>query len=254
MKKPMLAVAVVCLMLAPLYAQVTPHRQNLTGGTSGVVLTATNPRGSAAQSFEYVITGSPATASIVLKGCMSSGTCDTIETSTATTSSNRSFNFNYDYFTITPTFTGGSTPTLAVNTLFSEAGTPQRGDIKGINVHGSTGGFSCVVTVSTATTIQAFGGSCAAPGAGLSLYITDISLSASAAGIAADAFPTIKYGTGGTCGTATGIAYGVLSAAAVAGFVGNFATPIKIPANNELCWISSTAGSKFLVVNGFIAP
>lgn len=111
----------------------------------------------------------------------------------------------------------------------------------------------CTVTTSTATTIQAVGGSCAAPGAGLSIYVTDINFSASATGIAADAFPTLKYGTGGTCGTGTTVFWGVLSAAAVT-FQDNRTIPIKIPANNEVCWISTTAGSKFLVIGGFIAP
>lgn len=113
--------------------------------------------------------------------------------------------------------------------------------------------FHCVVTVSTATTVQAVGGSCAAPGAGLSLYVTDVYFSASAAGIAADAFPTLKYGTGGTCGSGTTVFWQALTAAAVQA-VDNRSIPIKIPANNEICWITTTAGSKSLQVSGFIAP
>lgn len=111
----------------------------------------------------------------------------------------------------------------------------------------------CTVTTSTATTITAVGGSCAAPGAGLSIYVTDIMFSSSAAGIAADAFPTLKYGTGGTCGTGVTVFWGALTAAAIR-TADNFHTPIKIPANNEICWITTTAGSKFLVIGGFIAP
>lgn len=113
--------------------------------------------------------------------------------------------------------------------------------------------FRCTVTTSTATTLQAVGGSCAAPGAGLSLYVTDIFYSSSANGIAADAFPTLKYGTGGTCGSGTTVFWGALTAAAIV-INQQFLTPIKIPANNELCWITSTAGSKFIVLNGYIAP
>ena len=112
--------------------------------------------------------------------------------------------------------------------------------------------FSCVVTTSTATTIQAVGGACVAPVDG-SLYVTDIYFAASAAGIAADAFPTLKYGTGGTCGAGTTVFWGALTAAAyVSGQ--SFVTPIRLPARNEMCWIESTAGSKFLVVNGYIGP
>jgi hypothetical protein len=111
----------------------------------------------------------------------------------------------------------------------------------------------CTVATSTAIVITAVGGSCVAPGAGLSIYITDIQFSASAAGIAADAFPTLKYGTGGTCGTGTTVFWGALTAAAIR-TSDNFNTPLKIPANNEVCWITTTAGSKFIVISGFIAP
>lgn len=113
--------------------------------------------------------------------------------------------------------------------------------------------FSCVVTVSTATTIQAVGGKCAAPGPGLAHTITDVFFSASASGIAADAFPTLKYGTGTTCGTGTTVFWGALTANE---FVRPHAmtTPITLPANVDICWISSTAGSKFLVINGVIKP
>lgn len=111
----------------------------------------------------------------------------------------------------------------------------------------------CNVTTSTATTLTALGGSCAAPGAGLSIYITDILFSASAAGIAADAHPTLKEGTGGTCGAGTAIVWQALTAAAIV-VQDNRTVPIKLTANTELCWMSSTAGSKALVVSGYIAP
>lgn len=111
----------------------------------------------------------------------------------------------------------------------------------------------CVVTVSTATTLQAVGGSCAAPGAGLSIYITDVNFQSSASGIAADAFATLKSGTGGTCGAATAVIWQALSAAANI-TVDNLSTPIKVAANSEVCWINTTAGSKALQIGGYIAP
>lgn len=115
--------------------------------------------------------------------------------------------------------------------------------------------ISCVVTISTATTIQAVGGSCVAPGAGLSIYITDILFATNAGAIAVDTFNTLKSGTGGTCGTATAVVWGAMTAAATqATVIQSFARPIKLPANNELCWINSTAGSKFLVITGYLAP
>lgn len=112
----------------------------------------------------------------------------------------------------------------------------------------------CTVAVSTATTVQAVGGSCVAPGAALSIYVTDIDFGSSAAsGVAADSFPTLKYGTGGTCGSGTTVFWQALTAANSTQ-TGNYSTPVKIPANNELCWIMTTAGSKTINILGFIAP
>jgi hypothetical protein len=36
--------------------------------------------------------------------------------------------------------------------------------------------------------------------------------------------------------------------------VSNMATPIILPVNVDVCWINSTAGSKFLVLTGYYAP
>lgn len=110
------------------------------------------------------------------------------------------------------------------------------------------------LAVSTATALTVLNG-CAAPGASLSIYITDINFSSSASGIAADTFSTLKYGTGGACGTGTNIIWAAFTAAAAQANVSQMLkTPIKLPANNELCWINSTAGSKLVIVDGFIAP
>jgi hypothetical protein len=112
----------------------------------------------------------------------------------------------------------------------------------------------CVVPVSTATTIQAVGGDCAAK-PNLSLSVTDIEFSTNAAGIAADSFPTLKYGTGTTCGTGTTIFWGAFSPAATQSVIyATLATPIRLPQNVDVCWIDSTAGSKFLVITGYYTP
>lgn len=110
---------------------------------------------------------------------------------------------------------------------------------------------SCVVTVSTATTLTAIGGDCAAR-PGRTLWVTDIHFSTNAAGIAADSFPTLKYGTGTNCGTGTAIFWGAFSPAATQSVIyAQLASPIRLPANVDVCWIDSTAGSKFLVVTGY---
>jgi hypothetical protein len=113
---------------------------------------------------------------------------------------------------------------------------------------------SCVVPVSTATTITAVGGDCAAK-PGFRLFVTDIHFSTNAAGIAADSFPTLKYGTGTTCGTGTTIFWGAFSPAATQNVIyAQLATPILLPVNVDVCWIDSSAGSKFLVLTGYVKP
>lgn len=112
----------------------------------------------------------------------------------------------------------------------------------------------CTVTVSTATTIQAVGGSCAAT-PNMALNITDILFATNAAGIAADSFNTLKYGTGTTCGTGTVVFWGAFTAAATqATNIMHFVTPLRLPQNVDVCWINSTAGSKFLVIAGYLSP
>ena len=119
-----------------------------------------------------------------------------------------------------------------------------------------TNGFSCVVTISTATTIQAVGGSCVAPtNTAIRHYITDITFSTNAAGITADSFPTLKTGTGGTCGSNTAVIWtGFTTAATQQTLIQDFTTPIRLPLASEICWIDSTPGSKTIVINGYDGP
>lgn len=113
--------------------------------------------------------------------------------------------------------------------------------------------ITCVVAVSTATTVQAVGGECVAPGAANRIVITDVSFGTSAAsGTAADSFPTLKSGTGGTCGAATVVVWQALAAANTT-VVDNLTTPVAVPLNNELCWIMTTAGSKTVQIRGYIS-
>lgn len=114
---------------------------------------------------------------------------------------------------------------------------------------------NCVVTVSTATTITAVGGGCAAQNDNSALYITDIAFSTNAGAIAADSFNTLKYGTGTTCGTGTTIIWLAMNTAAVQTVtVQSLRVPLRIPPGNDLCWINSTAGSKAIVITGYRAP
>lgn len=108
----------------------------------------------------------------------------------------------------------------------------------------------CVVAVSTATTITAVGGECAAK-TGQAFFITDITAATTASGTAADAVPTLKYGTGTTCGTGTTVIW--LAAGPSGGFVvsDHFIKPLRLPQAVDICWINSTAGSKSWVLSGF---
>lgn len=112
--------------------------------------------------------------------------------------------------------------------------------------------ISCLVNASTATTLTAVGGSCVAPGTSRSIYITDIVFGASAASsTTADSAFTVKYGTGGTCGSGTTSVAAAPNAANTAVVI-PLQAPIRIPRNNELCWIHSVAGTKWAVINGFL--
>jgi hypothetical protein len=94
----------------------------------------------------------------------------------------------------------------------------------------------------------------AAPGAGLSIYITDITASASvAATVTADQYLVLKYGTGANCATGTTVVWASYNTA-MGAVNAQFMTPIKLPANNALCWMHAAVGSKSFIVNGYIAP
>lgn len=133
-----------------------------------------------------------------------------------------------------------------------------------VRVHAQTGttslglnSINCVVTVSTATTLQEVGGNCLAPTTtGQRLYITDIIFGANADAIAAGTFMTLETGTkvSTACDTNPAVIWqGFAPAATQQSVVQDLTTPMRLPANSELCWIDSTAGSKVLSVNGYIA-
>lgn len=105
---------------------------------------------------------------------------------------------------------------------------------------------------STAVTSTVVTG-CAAPGASLSIYITDISFYNTIAGAAANPF-TLQFGTGGTCGTGTTIFWQSWNGAALSGVEVHLTTPLRITANNEVCFLQVGAGTRLVNLAGFIAP
>jgi Na+/H+ antiporter NhaD/arsenite permease-like protein len=114
--------------------------------------------------------------------------------------------------------------------------------------------FTCTVTVSTATSLTAVGGDCAASAhLGRALYITDILAMTNAGAIAADSYLTLKYGTGTTCGTGTTVFWFAMTTAATQSTViDNRATPLRLPRDVDVCWINSTAGSKGWIIAGYL--
>jgi len=67
--------------------------------------------------FEEIIAGTPATVSIVVQGCMRGGTCEILDTYTTVANADRSPSLTkvYDYFAVTPSWTGGTSPSVTVS-------------------------------------------------------------------------------------------------------------------------------------------
>lgn len=111
--------------------------------------------------------------------------------------------------------------------------------------------FNAILANSSATTATEIK---AAPGAGLSLYVSDLHVSGSAAAtVTANQQLILVYGTGTNCGTGQAVIFSCYNAA-LGSCVLNLSTPVKIPANNALCFLSAVTGSKSAAVSGFTAP
>lgn len=108
----------------------------------------------------------------------------------------------------------------------------------------------CRLTTAATTSTVVTG--CAAPGAGVSIYITDVSLYGGVA-TGATAAASIQNGTGGTCGTGTAVVYDCQHGA-TGGCEAHFVTPRKAAANAEVCVLDATVGTKFINISGYIAP
>jgi hypothetical protein len=158
---------------------------------------------------------------------------------------------------------GSTIPTfVAVNGLKAQTGVPTavtnsttvnaNGDVYGVQFirQDHPNRINCVLTTTNTTSTLITG--CAAPGAGLSIYLTDVFVYGGVA-VGATAAATIQSGTGGTCGTGTAINY-YCQHVATDGCEAGFMTPKKIAANSEVCLVDATVGTKFVTVGGYIAP
>lgn len=136
------AVQYACAQVGPCARSSTPQcldSQTIT--TSGNAVTITGNGGLAA-AFELIIAGSPSTVSIVTRGCGDSGTCTTLDTYTTVANSVRSPTVAtpYAYYTVTASWTGGTSVSVKVNTRQTTAAV-QGGGAVGL-VAASTPAFS----------------------------------------------------------------------------------------------------------------
>jgi hypothetical protein len=96
--------------------------------TSGKTFTHINIIGELNITAEYVISGSPSITSIVLQGCMRGNgvtpDCVTLSTYTASTSGLVQVTGLFDQYTVTPTWTGGASPSVQVNWLGTANSSP----------------------------------------------------------------------------------------------------------------------------------
>jgi len=123
---------------------------------SGTVFTIQN-NGGLVPAFEELITGAPATVSIVIQGCGPSGTCDTLDTYTTVANAVRAPTVSkfYSYYTVTPSWTGGTNPVVTVNTTITSARLGSPGSSFPGCVSDGAGGLTCTGTVAAATALQA---------------------------------------------------------------------------------------------------
>lgn len=115
-------------------------------------------------------------------------------------------------------------------------------------VNGRKDGFNCIQATSSATTLTAL---CSSIAPNRAMYVTDVEFGSSViSATAADTFPTLKYGTGSTCGTGTTVFWQAMTLASTT-VVSNLNTPVKVPKGNDVCWIHSGTGSKTIQIHGF---
>lgn len=115
--------------------------------------------------------------------------------------------------------------------------------------------FQCTLDAVAATLTQCQ----AAPGAGLSIYISDV-LAGSTTTTAGQHL--LRYGTGTNCGTGTTTLFPGTTATprvsspptTAANNAYSFRNALKVPANNALCVLGVATNTTWIVITGFIAP
>lgn len=144
---------------------------------------------------------------------------------------------------------GGSTQTTSADAEYAQVSVDAYGAVYRRPDHPNR--FSCTIS-STATTSAIVTG-CTAPGAGLSRYVTSLQWHSSIISTTTN-FMTIQSGTDGNCGASVDVLYRGYAQVAFSGREVVFQTPIKAPANEEICLLHPGAGTRLVNIQGFIAP
>lgn len=199
--KKLFAMLVLCSSFALGQAAYIKVVDSATIAASGKTFVHQNGVAELNINVEYVIAGSPTITAIILQGCMRGGTCSTL--STYTGSSNTVIAVSsalFDNYVVTPTWTGGSSPTVTINWL----GTANSSGNPAGSLDPCAATTRSVAVINTTASAQLIAGA-----AGKQTYVCWIQFSLSAV---ADNVSLVE-GTGSTCGTGTaGMAGGATAA------------------------------------------
>jgi hypothetical protein len=239
--------AIMALWATQAHAQAAYNMDRDSGKitTSGGTWTHTNRIGSLNITFEVLINGSPTSSTVTIQGCgrgnlasygstnglnglqANSATCDVLDTYTANVSANRKITGLYDSYIVTATWSGGTSPTVQVNTLETSASSPLSANDPCQS--SAVAKQSVTVNISAAGTTQFVGIS-----GTLSIYVCGFY--ASAAGTS----PSLQfeYGGGTTCTSPTALTGVILASTTVPLELASGLTNFKAPSGTGLCGVA----------------
>lgn len=148
MKRLFAFASLLLLCSAHGWGQVRPGHASVTITTSGTSKTIFNDVNGVTSTFYEQVVGTPATLSVVIKGCMSGdNNCadgDTLDTYTTVANSIRkpAISSVYDFYQVTASWTGGSNVSVTVNTTVTTA---KSGGVL-LSPAGASGDLPCVQT------------------------------------------------------------------------------------------------------------
>lgn len=101
------------------------YNTNQTIYTSGMAITVPNQVGSTVLVAHEVVQGSPSTTTVVVQGCTAANSCVQIDSYTffgnGYTSRTLTTTTSYDHYSIIPTWTGGTQPSVTIGTTITKS-------------------------------------------------------------------------------------------------------------------------------------